>query len=251
MVKGTSGCQGLALFDAGPSIALLQWRHVLRDLAAPPVEVEQTKESRCAPARTHRSDRDQKAHDGGEFFTPVSLVSLIAHVLDPACGSDGMFVQSARTVEEHGGSPTERLTFRGLEKNATTIHLAKMNLAVHGLEGDIRKAITYYEDPHELLGKADYVMANPPFNVDETDAGKVSADPHARSERPQVLATTVPAARSAEGLRGNDPPGYAQRQEPAVPSDFAGEADETRSALVQCSCHGLSAWYRRRYSGLG
>ena len=128
---------------------------------------------------------DQKAHDGGEFFTPVSLVSLIAHVLDPdrgtvldpACGSGGMFVQSARTVEEHGRSPTERLTFRGLEKNATTIHLAKMNLAVHGLEGDIRKAITYYEDPHELLGKADYVMANPPFNVDEIDAGKVKTDP--------------------------------------------------------------------------
>jgi 23S rRNA G2445 N2-methylase RlmL len=61
-------------------------------------------------------------------------------------------------------NPTEKLlTFRGLEKNATTIRLAKMNLAVHGLEGDIQKAITYYEDPHELLGKADYVMANPPF----------------------------------------------------------------------------------------
>ena len=126
---------------------------------------------------------DQKAHDGGEFFTPVSLVSLIAHVLDPdrgtvldpACGSGGMFVQSARTVEEHGRSPADQLTFRGLEKNATTIHLAKMNLAVHGLEGDIRKAITYYEDPHELLGKADYVMANPPFNVDEIDAGKAPA----------------------------------------------------------------------------
>ena len=118
---------------------------------------------------------DQKAHDDGEFFTPVSLVSLIAHVLDPdrgtvldpACGSGGMFVQSARTVEEHGGSPTERLTFRGVEKNDTTIRLAKMNLAVHGLEGDIRQAITYYDDPHELLGRADYVMANPPFNVDE------------------------------------------------------------------------------------
>ena len=127
----------------------------------------------------------QKAHDGGEFFTPVSLVSLIAHVLDPergtvldpACGSGGMFVQSARTVEEHGQNPTEQLTFRGLEKNATTIRLAKMNLAVHGLEGDIRQAITYYEDPHELLGKADYVMANPPFNVDEIDADKVKTDP--------------------------------------------------------------------------
>jgi type I restriction enzyme M protein len=128
---------------------------------------------------------DQKAHDGGEFFTPISIVSLIAHVLDPdrgvvldpACGSAGMFVQSARIVEEHGHSPTERLTFRGLEKNATTIRLAKMNLAVHGLEGDIQKAITYYEDPHELLGKADYVMANPPFNVDEIDADKIKRDP--------------------------------------------------------------------------
>jgi len=128
---------------------------------------------------------DQKAHDGGEFFTPVSLVSLIAHVLDPesgtvldpACGSGGMFVQSARIVEEHGQNPTDRLTFRGLEKNATTIRLAKMNLAVHGLEGDIQKAITYYEDPHELVGKADFVMANPPFNVDEIDADKIKTDP--------------------------------------------------------------------------
>ena len=128
---------------------------------------------------------DQKAHDGGEFFTPISLVSLIAHVLDPdrgtvldpACGSGGMFVQSARTVEEQGESPTEQLTFRGIEKNDTTIRLAKMNLAVHGLEGDIQRAITYYEDPHELLGKADYVMANPPFNVDEIDADKVKTDP--------------------------------------------------------------------------
>ncbi|MCP4577356.1 MAG: N-6 DNA methylase, partial [Deltaproteobacteria bacterium] len=71
----------------------------------------------------------------------------------------------------------ERLTFRGLEKNATTIRLAKMNLAVHGLEGDIQKAITYYEDPHELVGKSDFVMANPPFNVDEIDADKVKTDP--------------------------------------------------------------------------
>ena len=112
-------------------------------------------------------------------------MSLIAHVLDPergtvldpACGSGGMFVQSARIVEEHGQSPTDRLTFRGLEKNATTIRLAKMNLAVHGLEGDIQQAITYYDDPHELAGKADYVMANPPFNVDEIDADKIEADP--------------------------------------------------------------------------
>ena len=128
---------------------------------------------------------DQKAHDGGEFFTPISLVSLIANVLepaggtvlDPACGSGGMFVQSARFVERHDENPVDKLTFYGLEKNATTIRLAKMNLAVHGLEGDIKKAITYYDDPHELLRKADFVMANPPFNVDEIDADKVKRDP--------------------------------------------------------------------------
>ena len=128
---------------------------------------------------------DQKAHDGGEFFTPVSLVSLIANVLepergivlDPACGSGGMFVQSAHFVEQMQANPSERLTFYGLEKNPTTIRLAKMNLAVHGLEGDIQKAITYYEDPHELLGKADFVLANPPFNVDEVDEEKVKRDP--------------------------------------------------------------------------
>ena len=128
---------------------------------------------------------DLKAHDNGEFFTPISLVSLIANViepdrgtvLDPACGSGGMFVQSARVVEQQNQNPTERLTFCGLEKNPTTIRLAKMNLAVHGLEGDIQKAITYYDDPHELAGKADFVMANPPFNVDEIDADKIKRDP--------------------------------------------------------------------------
>ncbi len=138
---------------------------------------------------------DQKAHDGGEFFTPISLVSLIAHVLDPisgtildpACGSGGMFVQGARIVgEEHGANPTEKLSFRGLEKNQTTIRLAKMNLAVHGLEGDIQKAITYYEDPHALLGKAHYLMANPPFNVDEIDADKVKSDPRLPFGLPSV-----------------------------------------------------------------
>lgn len=127
----------------------------------------------------------QGAHDGGEFFTPVSLVSFIANVLepskgtvlDPACGSGGMFVQSARVVDRDYGHASDRLTFYGMEKNAITIRLAKMNLAVHGLEGDIQQAISYYEDPHDLVGKCDYVMANPPFNVDEIDADKVKNDP--------------------------------------------------------------------------
>ena len=128
---------------------------------------------------------DQKAHDGGEFFTPVSLVQMIVNViepdngsvLDPACGSGGMFVQSAHFIERLHRNPTERVTFYGMEKNPTTIRLANMNLAVHGLEGNIQKAITYYEDPHELHGKCDFVMANPPFNVDEVDAEKVKNDP--------------------------------------------------------------------------
>ena len=128
---------------------------------------------------------DQKAHDAGEFFTPISLVSFIANVLepiqgtvfDPACGSGGMFVQSARFVEKHHENPSQKLTFRGLEKNKTTINLAKMNLAVHGLEGDIQQALTYYDDPLNLFKKCDYVMANPPFNVDEVDADKIKNDP--------------------------------------------------------------------------
>ena len=128
---------------------------------------------------------DQGAHDGGEFFTPISIVQMIANliepergsVLDPACGSGGMFVQSANLVERNHGDPTKALTFYGMEKNATTIKLAQMNLAVHGLQGNIAEAISYYSDPHELLGKADYVMANPPFNVDEVDAEKVRNDP--------------------------------------------------------------------------
>jgi type I restriction enzyme M protein len=128
---------------------------------------------------------DQGAHDGGEFFTPISLVQMIVDVieplhgkvLDPACGSGGMFVQSANLVERNHNDPTKALTFFGMEKNATTIRLAQMNLAVHGLQGNIAEAVSYYVDPHELLGKADYVMANPPFNVDEVDAEKVKNDP--------------------------------------------------------------------------
>jgi type I restriction enzyme M protein len=137
---------------------------------------------------------DLKAHDGGEFFTPVSLVQMIVNViepdhgkvLDPACGSGGMFVQSAHFIEGTKKNPAEQATFYGMEKNPTTIRLAKMNLAVHGLEGKIDKAITYYEDPHELVAKADFVMANPPFNVDEIDADKIRRDPRLPYQLPSV-----------------------------------------------------------------
>ncbi len=94
---------------------------------------------------------DQKAHDNGEFFTPISIVETIVNVIeptrgkiiDPACGSGGMFVQSAHFVEAMKANPNEQLTFYGMEKNPTTLRLAKMNLAVHGLDGDIQKAISY------------------------------------------------------------------------------------------------------------
>ena len=128
---------------------------------------------------------DQSAHDGGEFFTPPSIVQMIVNaiepdhgsVLDPACGSGGMFVQSAHFIEKMQQDPTKVATFYGQEKNATTIRLAKMNLAVHGLEGNIEKGITYYDRADALIGKADFVMANPPFNVDEVDAEKIRKDP--------------------------------------------------------------------------
>ena len=129
----------------------------------------------------------QGAHDNGEFFTPPSIVQTIVNViepdhgivLDPAAGSGGMFVQSGHFIEDKGAEPMNRVTFYGHEKNETTAKLAQINLAVHGLEGRIRagnEAITYYKDPHEMAGKCDFVMANPPFNVDEVDAGKVKGD---------------------------------------------------------------------------
>jgi len=132
----------------------------------------------------------QGAQDNGEFFTPPSLVQTIVNVIepdhgivfDPACGSGGMFVQTSHFIERQHQDTAHRVTFFGHEKTVTTIRLARMNLAVHGLQDDIRDANTYYDDPHRLQdGKplwshCDFVMANPPFNVDEVDAGKVGKD---------------------------------------------------------------------------
>jgi type I restriction enzyme M protein len=134
----------------------------------------------------------QKAHDNGEFFTPSSLVQLIVNVIepnhgnvfDPACGSGGMFIQSSHFIEQVGGDTTKKVVFYGQEKNRDTIRIAKMNLAVHGLEGKIAEAITYYKDEHNLgpktalaPGGCDFVMANPPFNVDLVDAEPIKNDP--------------------------------------------------------------------------
>jgi len=118
---------------------------------------------------------------GGEFYTPTSLVKLIVEVkgriLDPACGSGGMFVQSARFVQNHQKNPSSEISIYGQEKVAETVRLCKMNLAVHGLSGDIRQANTYYENAHNCIGRFDFVMANPPFNVDGVDKEKIKDDP--------------------------------------------------------------------------
>ena len=127
----------------------------------------------------------QKAHDNGEFFTPSSLVQLIVNVIEPdhgivcdlASGSGGMFVQSSHFIEQEGEDTAKKVVFYGQEKNPTTICIAKMNLAVHGLDGKIAEAITYYQDEHTLVGKCDFVMANPPFNVDLVDAERIKNDP--------------------------------------------------------------------------
>ena len=117
------------------------------------------------------------AQEGGEFFTPISLVSTIVNfiepthgiVLDPACGSFGMAVQTGHFIEAMHEDPNKQVTFYGQEKTSTNANIAKMNMAVHGLEGNVLEGNTFYEDKHELVGKCDYVMANPPFNVDKVD----------------------------------------------------------------------------------
>jgi type I restriction enzyme M protein len=122
---------------------------------------------------------------GGEFFTPTSIVRLIVEILepfhgkiyDPACGSGGMFIQSAHFVERHRSDPSKELSVYGQEKTGDTVKLAKMNLAVHGLAGDIREGNTYYEDLHDAVGEFDFVMANPPFNVNKIDKAKLEDDP--------------------------------------------------------------------------
>ncbi len=128
------------------------------------------------------------AQEGGEFFTPPSLVNLIVQFIqpnrglihDPACGSGGMFVQTAHFVKDQSNqSVNAAISVRGTELKSNNTRLAKMNLAIHGIDGKIIESNSFYSDPHELLGKCDFVMANPPFNVDKIDISKefVKKDP--------------------------------------------------------------------------
>ena len=126
------------------------------------------------------------ASDDGVFFTPKSLVKMIVNVieptsgvlLDPACGSGGMFVQTGDFVNHAGMIANNAMTFYGQEKTPYNAKLCLMNMAVHGLSGVIRsgdEANTFYHDAHNLCGQCDYVMANPPFNVDKVKAESTSS----------------------------------------------------------------------------
>ena len=128
---------------------------------------------------------------GGEFFTPRSVVKLMVEIIephggkvfDPACGSGGMFVQSAEFIAAHRGDHAaqgkseDSIYVYGQEKTLETVKLAKMNLAVNGLHGSVMQANTYVEDPHGSFGQFDYVMANPPFNVDDVAVAAIEKDP--------------------------------------------------------------------------
>ena len=125
------------------------------------------------------------AQEGGEFFTPPSLVRMIVNViepdhglvLDPACGSAGMFVQTGHFIEDvRHAVVNDSVTFHGQEKSDTNTKLARMNLVVHGLDAsNIRQGNTFYDQAEHLVGRCDFVMANPPFNVDGVDTKKVEA----------------------------------------------------------------------------
>lgn len=121
------------------------------------------------------------AQEGGEFFTPPSLVQLIVNFLsplggivhDPACGSGGMFIQTGHFAKLYSGKDVNAvLKVYGNELKSNNVRLAKMNLAIHGIEGKVIETNTFYSDPHNLVGKCDFVMANPPFNVNKVDKKK-------------------------------------------------------------------------------
>ncbi len=130
----------------------------------------------------------QEGKDGGTFYTPATVVRYMVEVLqpesgektflDPACGSGGMFVQAARYMHRNN-KDSDRMQFRcyGIEKEPDTVKLAKMNLILNNVRGEIIEANSFYSDPHNAVGNFDYVMANPPFNVDEVLYERVKDDP--------------------------------------------------------------------------
>ena len=147
--------------------------------------------------------------DGGTFYTPATVVQYMVEVLnpqpgekkflDPACGSGGMFVQAARYMHKHNANEDAQMQFRcyGVEKEPDTVKLAKMNLLLNNVRGEITEANSFYSDPYNAFGAFDYVMANPPFNVDEVVLEKVVGD-----ERFNTYG--VPRNKSKTAKKGSD-----------------------------------------------
>jgi type I restriction enzyme M protein len=147
--------------------------------------------------------------DGGTFYTPSTVVRYMVDVLnpepgekqflDPACGSGGMFVQAARFMHQHNASETEMMKFRcyGVEKDPDTVKLAKMNLLLNNVRGEINQANSFYSDPYDAYGRFDYVMANPPFNVDEVVLEKVK-------DQLRFNEYGIPARKSKSSKKGSD-----------------------------------------------
>lgn len=176
---------------------------------------------------------------GGEFFTPTSLVKLIVEIIepyhgriyDPACGSGGMFVQSAQFIKAHQNNPSVEISCYGQERVGETRQLCMMNLAVHSLSGDIRLGNSYYEDPHDSLGKFDFVMANPPFNVDKVDKEKIKDDPRYPFGMPRAdNANYLWIQRFYSSLSDNGRAGFVMANSAA---DARQSEMEIRKALLQ------------------
>jgi len=168
---------------------------------------------------------------GGEFFTPRSVVRLVVEIIephggtvfDPACGSGGMFVQSAQFIEKHreefeGRGDDTSVFVSGQEKSSETVKLARMNLAVNGLRGQVLQGITYYDDHFQSLGKFDYVLANPPFNVDEVSLFGVEKDP--RFNTYGIARNKTKAKKSEQGKEtvANHRQGAQARQDQGRPA---------------------------------
>lgn len=153
------------------------------------------------------------AQDEGQFFTPPSLVRLIVNVIepnhgrvfDPAVGSAGMLVQSAHFMTALEKNPGEAATFIGRDKSETTVKLAKMNVVVHGFNADIQEGNSYYDRHESLIGQCDFVMANPPFNVDGVDPARVKDDP--RLWTAKKIPGVTKAKKDKKG--GQKPPGVS------------------------------------------
>ena len=180
--------------------------------------------------------------DGGTFYTPASVVRYMVEViqpeagsekkiLDPACGSGGMFVQAARYMHRHNATNDEMMKFRcyGVEKEPDTVKLAKMNLFLNDVRGEIREANSFYSDPYDAVGRFDYVMANPPFNVDEVVYDKVKDDSRFNQYG-------IPKNKSAGGKKAGDKKETVPNANYLWINYFATALNETgRAALVMAN----------------